>query len=200
MGVVKDQIESHPEDAPEVVLIRRHGVSQGSQVAYSMSVVSGAGAGATALTFDVQASGRRQPLAGKVWAQTVFALAGTDYTVSADADVASNQLVVTFSPGLVAPVSAGDIATFSDTRHDTLAAGVRIAGRKVRGIVSDWSNQQRALLRSGGLNLLLPAEGLPFLPGEQDKVEVVAYGRTLRGVVVGNGFVGADHRLEVSTS
>lgn len=81
-------------------------------VVETLELAANAAISATALTLRLP--GAASGFGGKTPAGLVLTLAGADYTVTARAQVASNALAVTVTPGLAAGASAGAVVAVAD--------------------------------------------------------------------------------------
>lgn len=111
-------------------------------------------AGATSLTVNVY-SGGQQRARGLIPDGTVITIAGSDYTVQADASFSSNRATLTISPGLAADVA----------EQDAVALGDGASWSKVRYTLDDLDLREAfAGFEVGAQRITIPLSRIPVTP------------------------------------
>ncbi len=149
---------------------RPHSLHGARQSVSALAVKVAALAGVSALTLYV---GSTAQLVGKAYSGLVLTIAGTDYTLGADAAAASDALAVTFTPALAADVSIDDAVTVAPNVIKTVRTddGAALWGNYETWTLDEFGVEQFPV-RS--FFLRIPKNGAPFTPRKGDRIAIAA--------------------------
>lgn len=138
---------------------RPHTIQVSGKVPATLAVKTSALAGAASMTLKAVAG---VGLRGAVWEDIVLVHDGTSYTLSADATAASDEIMVSFTPGLAGGASVDDVVTLPGTVDYT----TRSDGGTLWGVRSDLTNFpiEPGSFGEQGFAFSIPRNGAPLTP------------------------------------
>ena len=149
---------------------RPHRLKVSGAVPVTLAVKVAALAGVSTLTLK---AGSSLALEGDVYKDLVITIAGTDYTLSADASASSSELVVSFAPVLAAGVSIDDVVTVAGTVNVT----TRLDGELLWGLKEELDlTRIIGEVKAQAFTWRIPVNSAPLVPIAGHRIDIAALG------------------------